>query len=219
MAKCYHLRAEERNSLTVAGMRIERLDPRRYPRVWKWVKRGAAAYMVLAVIAPFGWSSITGASCREWSSRDIDRMQFESEDLIIEAAERTTVRVPFLPAGSKGFALVGIGVTLATSEGIEDGRLLSHETVHHMQVKRDGLLKYGGTYIIEWFQGRWNGCGPYDAYEAISYETQARWASNRVGWEMNLDNRSLASAADEARAENTANMNRSSGSTRAAASR
>lgn len=168
------------------------------------MKRGVAVYMVLAVIAPFGWSTITGASCGEWSRRPIDRMEFEVEDLVIEAAERATLQVPMLPAGSKGFALVGVGVTLVTAEGVEDGRLLSHEAIHHMQVERDGLAKYSVKYVVEWFQGRWHGCGPYDAYEAISYETQARWASNRAGWEMSLDSQSIESAADEARAENMA---------------
>lgn len=49
----------------------------------------------------------------------------------------------------------------------------NHERIHWDQIRRDGVIKFYGRYLKEYFQGRWRGLSHDAAYRSISYEEEA----------------------------------------------
>lgn len=54
-----------------------------------------------------------------------------------------------------------------------DERLINHERIHVEQIKRDGVLRFYGRYLWEYFKGRLNKMNHDEAYRHISYEQEA----------------------------------------------
>ena len=52
--------------------------------------------------------------------------------------------------------------------------ILRHELAHVAQYKRDGMLRFLGRYLFEYFRGRFRGLGHQQSYASISYEIEAR---------------------------------------------
>jgi hypothetical protein len=50
---------------------------------------------------------------------------------------------------------------------------MTHEQIHVNQIKKDGIVKFYGRYLWEYFQGRKQGLTHYQAYRNISYEKEA----------------------------------------------
>ena len=63
--------------------------------------------------------------------------------------------------------------------------LIWHEIIHVEQMRQDGLGTFLLLYAGDWVRGRWHGCGPFAAYEAIRYEREAdlyAFAMELVDW-------------------------------------
>lgn len=52
-------------------------------------------------------------------------------------------------------------------------KIINHELIHILQIKRDGFFKFYFTYLKEYLQLRMKGLNHHDAYLAISYEAEA----------------------------------------------
>lgn len=51
--------------------------------------------------------------------------------------------------------------------------LLEHELIHVAQYERDGTIPFLLRYLSEYLLGRWAGMSHYEAYRAVSYESEA----------------------------------------------
>lgn len=52
-------------------------------------------------------------------------------------------------------------------------KIINHELVHILQVKRDGVFKFYFKYLTEYLKFRMKGLNHNDSYLAISYEVEA----------------------------------------------
>lgn len=51
--------------------------------------------------------------------------------------------------------------------------LMAHEQVHLNQIKKEGVVLFYLKYLYEYWQGRKQGMGHYQAYRNISFEKEA----------------------------------------------
>lgn len=148
-----------------------------------WVRRLFSilifTYLGGGVIGPFLVSSVAGRQCTDWTGRYVASYDASTEQILEMAAQTPLAEVPILPAGVSGMTIPG--TTLVVDES--GARVVAHEAVHHLQIQDDGYLLFAWRYVHEWMQGVYSGCGPHDAYRAISYEVQARRAADSVVWE------------------------------------
>lgn len=56
---------------------------------------------------------------------------------------------------------------------IPHGFLENHERIHCDQIKRDGVFRFYGSYLFQYFNNRRKGMNKDQAYRAISYEKEA----------------------------------------------
>lgn len=59
------------------------------------------------------------------------------------------------------------------SDKTPDKVLINHEMIHVSQIKRDGLLRFYGNYLKEYFIFRLSKMNHQQAYRSISYEIEA----------------------------------------------
>ena len=52
-------------------------------------------------------------------------------------------------------------------------KIINHELIHILQVRRDGVIRFYFNYLKEYIQFRKNGFKHREAYLAISYEVEA----------------------------------------------
>lgn len=147
---------------TVVKVRLKKLR--------KFLWRGTLAFCAVTYVAPDVYSTVAESKCQEWLGRPVEPLYLNSEQLEAIGSEVSVLEVPLLPGGYSGLALPG--VVALTDEATESTIL--HEMVHQEQMRREGKLRYGVKYVLEWYRGRYSGCSPADAYQAISYEKQAR---------------------------------------------
>lgn len=152
--------------IVVAGTIVEVTLKKLRKVLW----RGTLAFCAVTYVVPDVYSTVAESKCQEWLERSVDPLYLNSEQLEAIGSEVSVLKVPLLPGGYSGLALPG--VVALTDEATESTRL--HEMVHQEQMRRDGKLRYGAKYALEWYRGRYSGCSPADAYQAISYEKQAR---------------------------------------------
>lgn len=133
------------------------------------------SYLIAFVLGPFLYVSAVGAQCSTWAGRSVPSFEVDGAAVLAKAGETGTIEVPVLPGGVAGMAFAGRTFTV-DGAGAE---VILHEAVHHLQVERDGVLPYSLRYVKEWVKGVYHGCGPHDAYRYVSYEIQARRASDR----------------------------------------
>jgi hypothetical protein len=139
-------------------------------RVLKAFKVVGLFYVVVLVVVPFVFAGMTGRSCNDWERREVPSFKANLTEIAREAVNTRTIEVPILPSGWDGMAVAGTTFVLAGG----DSTVVLHEAVHHMQIEREGLVKYALKYAYQWTAGVYNGCGYYDAYRSVEYEVQAR---------------------------------------------
>lgn len=54
-----------------------------------------------------------------------------------------------------------------------DAMVVNHERIHLLQIKRDGVWRFYGRYLLEYIHGRKAGLSHDEAYRNISYEQEA----------------------------------------------
>lgn len=140
------------------------------------LRRSVLGFVLVAYVIPDVYSSVSGASCDEWRSRDVGHTPLDTEALVEISKDTTQLRIPVLPAGFSGMALPGV----VAFDREPSPELWVHEMVHQQQMHDHGVARFAATYVVDWFTGRYHGCGPRDAYSAVRYETQAWLAANKV---------------------------------------
>ncbi len=90
----------------------------------------------------------------------------------LDGARARVVVVGWLTPGTVGMTL---GRWILIRRGREHDRsLLAHEMVHVRQWRERGVVGFLTAYVGEYVRGRLRGLGHWDAYHAISFETEAR---------------------------------------------
>lgn len=102
--------------------------------------------------------------------RPVAALDASWSDALDAVADTAIVDVAAVPAGASAAVLPGVTL-LSDDAGI---RAVFHEAAHHVQIEHAGLGRYVASYTADWTRGMYHGCGPYDAYRAVSYEIQAR---------------------------------------------
>jgi hypothetical protein len=140
------------------------------------LRRTVFGFVLVAYVIPDVYSSVSGASCDGWRGRYVGDAHLDTEALVAVSKDTTQVRIPVLPAGFSGMALPGV----VAFDGEPGAELWVHEMIHQQQMNDSGVARFTATYVVDWFVGRYHGCGPRDAYSAVRYETQARRAAGTV---------------------------------------
>lgn len=138
----------------------------------------AKTLILVLMVGPFLTSAYSGSSCGSWFRRDINVPTIHVDEIHTAAAQVRVLTVPALPAGASGAALPGITI-LTSSDDLSLG-ILMHEAVHHIQMKREGRVRYHTMYAADYVRGLYSGCGAWDAYRSVRYEIQAYSMQNRI---------------------------------------
>lgn len=97
-----------------------------------------------------------------------------------EVARRARVqRVPLLAPGMHGMTLGRLILVLRDDDRSGRRRLLAHELVHAQQYAHVGAARFAWRYVAEYIRNLWRLHSHRRAYEAISFEVQARAAAAR----------------------------------------
>ena len=88
-------------------------------------------------------------------------------------------RVPLLTPGIQGMTLGRLILVLRDNERSGRRRLLAHELVHVEQYARLGILPFLWRYVREYALNLWRLRCHRRSYEAISFEAEARAATDR----------------------------------------
>ena len=145
-------------------------------RTWKVLRATVIVFVLSAYVIPDVTATLTGASCASWQRRDVVLDTMVTDSIVDAARDTSEVQVPFLPGGAGGLALPGI----VAFDGEPEASLWVHEMAHQVQMDREGLLRFAATYTYDWFQGRYHGCGPGDAYRTVRYELEAQAAGRHI---------------------------------------
>jgi hypothetical protein len=156
--------------VTVTGMGRGRTDRPLWRRFARAAKAVVVVYLAAFVVGPFAYVSVTGASCSDWATRPVDRLEASWEEALTAVADTRIVDVSGLPAGASAAVLPGVTLVSADA-GV---RTVFHEAAHHVQIDQAGIGRYLVRYSSDWARGMYHGCGPYDAYRGVGYEIQAR---------------------------------------------
>ncbi|MCM2316614.1 MAG: DUF4157 domain-containing protein [Thermoanaerobaculia bacterium] len=73
-----------------------------------------------------------------------------------------------------------LGRELLARSADEIEAIVAHELEHVRQFARVGLLRFAWRYAGDYVRNRWRGLSSFEAYEAISFEVEARVAENRL---------------------------------------
>jgi hypothetical protein len=93
----------------------------------------------------------------------------------LDRARARVVVVAWLTPGTAGMTL-GRWILLRRGRELDPG-LLAHEMVHVRQWRERGVIRFLAAYVGEYLRSRLRGLGHWDAYRAISFETEARTLS------------------------------------------
>jgi hypothetical protein len=90
-----------------------------------------------------------------------------------EDADRA--RVVVVPVLTPGVRAMTLGRWILVRRGNEaDVTLLAHELVHVQQWREQGAVRFLARYLFEYARNRVRGMRHWPAYEAISFEAEAR---------------------------------------------
>jgi hypothetical protein len=93
----------------------------------------------------------------------------------VPSIDRVRARVLVVPSLTPGVAAMTIGRFVLLRRGQEgDVGLVAHELVHVQQWRELGPVVFLARYVGEYLQLRFRGLPHWSAYEAISFEREAR---------------------------------------------
>lgn len=127
------------------------------------------ALIALVTVVPDVFSVVAGRYCDDWSTRPVAHPPLPGELFAASAESVREVKVSWLPAGFSGLAFPGA----VLFDGEPAASVWLHEMTHQAQMRREGLLRYAFFYASDWVVGRYNGCGPLEAYESVRFEKEA----------------------------------------------
>ena len=118
--------------------------------------------------------------------RRLTPQEIAGYDLVsADLARRARVqKVPVLSPGMHGMTLGRLILVLRDDDRSGRRVLLAHELVHVKQYAESGAVRFLRRYVREYFVNLWRLCSHRQAYEAISFETEARAAAAR--WRSDL---------------------------------
>ena len=135
----------------------------------KLVFRSLLVLLSTVTVVPDAFSMLSGRYCDQWADRAIRYPALSAADLYRASGGVQEAEVAWLPASFHGLAAPG----LVLYAGEADAAIWLHEMTHQAQMDRDGLPRFALNYGWDWVQGRYHGCGPLDAYQAVRYEREA----------------------------------------------
>ncbi len=154
-------------------------EPRERPkklRVRRAVRVVSVVFVVVFWMVPDVVVVLSRAECAQWETRPRERERVSLSEIAEVATEVETVQLE-LPGALRGLALPGAVVFSAEPAPY----LWVHEMAHQVQMRRDGVVSFSLRYVADWYRGRLNGCGFFDAYHAIGYELDADATARQVG--------------------------------------
>ncbi len=118
--------------------------------------------------------------------RRLNAQEIARYDLVPpEISRRARVqKVPFLAPGSHGMTVGRLILLLRDDDRSGRRTLLAHELVHVEQYAQLGTVRFLRRYLREYFANLWRLRNHRQAYLAISFEAEARAASER--WRRDL---------------------------------
>ncbi len=118
--------------------------------------------------------------------RRLTPQEIAGYDLVsADLARRARVqKVPVLSPGMHGMTLGRLILVLRDDDRSGRRVLLAHELVHVEQYAESGAVRFLRRYVREYFVNLWRLRSHRQAYEAISFETEARAAAAR--WRSDL---------------------------------
>ena len=118
--------------------------------------------------------------------RRLNAQEIARYDLVPpEISRRARVqKVPFLAPGSHGMTVGRLILLLRDDDRSGRRTLLAHELVHVEQYAQLGTVRFLRRYLWEYFANLWRLRNHRQAYLAISFEAEARAASER--WRRDL---------------------------------
>ncbi|MXW99486.1 MAG: DUF4157 domain-containing protein [Acidimicrobiaceae bacterium] len=118
--------------------------------------------------------------------RRLNAQEIARYDLVPpEISRRARVqKVPFLAPGSHGMTAGRLILLLRDDDRSGRRTLLAHELVHVEQYAQLGTVRFLRRYLREYFANLWRLRNHRQAYLAISFEAEARAASER--WRRDL---------------------------------
>ncbi len=113
--------------------------------------------------------------------RRLTPQEIAGYDLVsADLARRARVqKVPVLSPGMHGMTLGRLILVLRDDDRSGRRVLLAHELVHVEQYAESGAVRFLRRYVREYFVNLWRLRSHRQAYEAISFETEARAAAAR----------------------------------------
>jgi hypothetical protein len=151
-------------------------EPRDRPQRLRVARISLVLFVVVFWLVPDVVVVLSRAECARWESRSRERERVSLTEIAEIAAGVETLQLE-LPGALRGLALPGAVVFTAEPAP----HLWVHEMAHQVQMRRDGVGAFSTRYVADWYLGRLNGCGFFDAYRAIGYELDAEASARQVG--------------------------------------